>query len=162
MTARQPVRVRLYEAALDLYDGIQRPKALDVLIYRSASYIAPSGQRHLGGLVLAEQRAYEIVPRADLAYRIIIHHYRIYRTSVDAYRITVDVLYFCTYLAYRLQKCACITDIRDVSHDHILICHDSRRQYTQRRVLRAAYMHLAAQRIAAPHHITSHIPPWLT
>ena len=85
-----------YFAVLDIHVGSECAEPLQVLVYRPAPDIASSRKCHFRSLVLAKQRAEQIVRRADLLDIVILHIKIPDTASVDLDRVSVYAVHLCT------------------------------------------------------------------
>ena len=152
-------RMCMNRSSLNLDSGSQCPKALQMLVDRSAADITASRKRYLGTLVLAEKRTDKIIGSTDAADVFVIYRYLMDGGSVDLYGMTIDTVNLRSNFLDCLQKHINITYIRKIFDDNLLICHNGSCQNTKRGILCSADHNISYQRIAAFHNILIHYTP---
>ena len=149
LSTYQLVRRQVYYSVLDISLCTKRFKALDMLIYRSASEIAPSGKRNARLFEPAEQCSQEVTASSCRTCKLVRHCAVTYSWRIDLDLWLAESFDDRTHTWKDLQSYLYIAYRRYV-FQNTLICRKYRRgNYRNRRIFSAAYLHFASERSAA-------------
>ena len=150
-------RLRDHEAAAHVDIGAERRHALDVLFDGTNAEIAAAGHGRLGPAEAPEHRADQIVGRTDLSGQIVGRIHAARGGAVDLDRRAVDESDLRAEVAEDGQQHIRVADLRYILDTADAVDQKRRGDDGDRRVLRAADLHFAAQGRAAVDNVFFHV-----
>ncbi len=159
MTAVQMICLCNNKSVPDRNLGAKRLKAFQVKVDRSAADVTSSRKRNLRLFVFAEQRANQIIGRADFFDIFIFNADFSDMLAVQQSCMPRNAIHLHTDTLHRFKKDVDVTNIGKIFNQYRIIRHNSSCKNTERRILCSANFHFTNQRIATPDNILFHRTP---